>query len=110
MAEIDSFLSEILDKRGSDLHFIAGDPPRIRLYGDLSHLRPDRLTAEYVKTALYEIMPKAAVDATQPPVPVNSTITSAEQSLVGAFSKAGLIPKSYSFAPYVSTAFNSSVH
>src|SRR5919201_6538832 len=62
MAEIDSFLNEVLEKRGSDLHFIAGDPPRIRLYGDLSHLRPDRLSAEFVKQALYEIMPKAAVD------------------------------------------------
>src|ERR1044072_2056347 len=62
MAEIDSFLAEILEKRGSDLHFIAGDPPRIRLFGDLSHLTPDKLSAEFVKTALYEIMPKAAVD------------------------------------------------
>src|SRR5215469_12405764 len=62
MPEIDSYLTEILEKRGSDLHFIAGDPPRIRLYGDLSHLRPDKLTSDYVKQALYEIMPKAAVD------------------------------------------------
>src|SRR5215470_4882900 len=62
MAEIDAFLTEILQKRGSDLHFIAGDPPRIRLYGDLTSLRPDRLSPEYVKQALYEIMPKPAVD------------------------------------------------
>ena len=55
------------------------------------------------------VMVKAAADSTQTPVPVDSTVTSAEQSLVGAFSKAGLIPKSYSFSPYVSTAFNSSV-
>jgi twitching motility protein PilT len=62
MAEIDSFLIEVQDKRGSDLHFIAGDPPRIRVFGDLMHLRPDKLAAEYVKQALYEIMPRAAVD------------------------------------------------
>src|ERR1700749_218562 len=62
MAEIDSFLNEILEKKGSDLHFIAGDPPRVRQYGDLMPLRPDKLTAEYVKTALYEIMPKPALD------------------------------------------------
>ncbi|HXZ60956.1 MAG TPA: PilT/PilU family type 4a pilus ATPase [Steroidobacteraceae bacterium] len=62
MAQIDPFLSEILDKRGSDLHFIAGDPPRIRVYGDLMPLRPEKLTGDYVKTALYEIMPKTAVD------------------------------------------------
>src|SRR6202012_4409336 len=62
MPEIDNFLNEVLEKRGSDLHFIAGDPPRIRQFGDLMPLRPDKLTAEYVKTALYEIMPKPAVD------------------------------------------------
>jgi twitching motility protein PilT len=62
VAQIDPFLNEILEKRGSDLHFIAGDPPRIRVYGDLTPLRPDKLAPEYVKTALYEIMPKTAVD------------------------------------------------
>jgi len=59
---IDSYLNEILDKRGSDLHFIAGDPARVRLYGDLSALRPERLEANFVKDALYEIMPKTAQD------------------------------------------------
>ena len=49
MADIDAFLIEVLEKRGSDLHFIAGDPPRIRLYGDLMPLRPDKLAAEFVK-------------------------------------------------------------
>ena len=49
-------------RRGSDLHFIAGDPPRIRLYGDLSPLQPEKLAAELVKQALYEIMPKAALE------------------------------------------------
>src|SRR4030081_2829353 len=62
MAEIDAFLTEILERRGSDLHFIAGAPPRVRLFGDLTALRPDKLAPEYVKQALYEIMPKPAVD------------------------------------------------
>jgi twitching motility protein PilT len=62
MAQIDAFLIEVLEKRGSDLHFIAGDPPRIRLYGDLTPLRPDKLAAELVKQALFEIMPKSALD------------------------------------------------
>ena len=60
MPVIDSYLVEILEKRGSDLHFIAGDPARIRLHGDLSTLRPEKLAPEFVKDALYEIMPKAA--------------------------------------------------
>src|ERR1041385_1895026 len=62
MAAIDPYLNEILDKKGSDLHFIAGDPARIRQYGDLMALRPDRLEAAFVKDELYEIMPKPAVD------------------------------------------------
>jgi len=62
VAQIDALLIEVLEKRGSDLHFIAGDPPRIRLYGDITPLRPERLAAEDVKQALYEIMPKVALD------------------------------------------------
>jgi len=62
VAQIDPLLIEVLEKRGSDLHFIAGDPPRIRLHGDLSPLRPDKLAAEAVKQALYEIMPKKALE------------------------------------------------
>jgi twitching motility protein PilT len=62
LAQIDPLLIEVLEKRGSDLHFIAGEPPRIRLYGDLSPLKPERLAAESVKGALYEIMPKTAVE------------------------------------------------
>jgi len=60
VAEIDSFLIEVLERRGSDLHFIAGEPPRIRLYGDLMPLRSDKLTTEFVKQALYDILPKTA--------------------------------------------------
>ncbi len=62
MAQIDQFLEEILKRRGSDLHFIAGDPPRIRLHGDISPLRAEALSGEFVKGALYEIMPRKAVE------------------------------------------------
>jgi twitching motility protein PilT len=62
MPTIDTFLLEVLEKRGSDLHFIAGDPPRIRQYGDLQSLRPEKLAQDFVKDALYEVMPKTALD------------------------------------------------
>ena len=62
MPRIDEYLGVILDRKGSDLHFLAGDPPRIRLYGDLSPLRNERLEAATVKEILYEIMPRKAVD------------------------------------------------
>jgi len=61
MPIIDEYLKEVLSKKGSDLHFLAGDPPRIRLFGDLQPLRPDRLDKEFVQNTLYEIMPKTAV-------------------------------------------------
>ena len=62
MAAIDAYLQEVLGRRGSDLHFIAGDPPRIRQFGDLTPLRNDRLDQGFVKEALFEIMPKPAMD------------------------------------------------
>jgi len=62
MPAIDTLLIEVLQRNGSDLHFIAGDPPRIRQYGDLMSLKPERLAQDFVKEALYEIMPKTAVD------------------------------------------------
>jgi twitching motility protein PilT len=62
LARIDEFLAEILNRKGSDLHFLAGDPPRIRLYGDLTPLRQERLTPDFVRETLYEIMPRKAVE------------------------------------------------
>jgi twitching motility protein PilT len=62
MPVIDQYLTQVLERKGSDLHFLAGDPARIRLYGELKPLTPDPLAAEMVKTTLYEIMPKLAVE------------------------------------------------
>jgi twitching motility protein PilT len=59
---IDQYLLDVLQRRGSDLHFIAGDPPRIRQYGDLQPLKNERLEQAFVKDALYEIMPRTAVE------------------------------------------------
>jgi twitching motility protein PilT len=62
MAVIDAFLTQVLERDGSDLHFLAGDVPRVRQYGELKPLRPEPLEAEMVKTTLYEIMPKLAME------------------------------------------------
>src|ERR1700689_716253 len=62
MPAIDEFLTQVLKGNGSDLHFLAGDPPRIRQYGELKALREEPLSADTVKTTLYEIMPKLAVE------------------------------------------------
>jgi twitching motility protein PilT len=62
MAAIDTFLMQVIERDGSDLHFLAGDVPRVRQYGELKPLRPEPLDAEMVKTTLYEIMPKLSVE------------------------------------------------
>ena len=56
MNKIDEYLKDALSKSSSDLHFISGDPPRVRIHGELTLLRDDRLTTEGVRDALYEIM------------------------------------------------------
>src|SRR5580704_10075356 len=62
MPAIDVFLNQVLERDGSDLHFLAGDPPRVRQYGELKALSPEPLAADKVKMMLYEIMPKLAVE------------------------------------------------
>ena len=62
MPAIDSYLTQVLERNGSDLHFLAGDPARVRQYGELKALSPEPLLAEFVKTALYEIMPRLSVE------------------------------------------------
>ena len=62
MPAIDQYLTQVLERSGSDLHYLAGDPPRVRQYGDLKPLADQPLSADAVKTTLYEIMPKLAVE------------------------------------------------
>jgi twitching motility protein PilT len=58
---IDEYLREVLARNGSDLHFVAGDPPRIRLFGELQSLREERLDQDKVRDFLYEIMTRRAL-------------------------------------------------
>ncbi|MBT8084408.1 MAG: PilT/PilU family type 4a pilus ATPase [Woeseia sp.] len=56
MNKIDAFLTGALKKDSSDLHFISGDPPRVRVHGGLQVLQDEVLTTDFVREALYEIM------------------------------------------------------
>ena len=56
MNKIDEFLKQALAKSSSDLHFISGDPPRVRIHGSLTTLNDEILTLDFVKDAIYEIM------------------------------------------------------
>ena len=57
---IDDLLKQMLARKCSDLHLFSGDPPRIRLYGDLLTLDAPRLKADELKEMLYAIMPSRA--------------------------------------------------
>ncbi|MCX7055639.1 MAG: PilT/PilU family type 4a pilus ATPase [Proteobacteria bacterium] len=61
MAAIDEYLADVLNRKGSDLHFLAGDPARLRVYGELQPLRPEPLKADFVRETLLEIMPPKAI-------------------------------------------------
>ena len=62
MARIDEFLLEVIRRNGSDLHFMAGDPVRIRQYGKLQALSDEPLPPATAQELLLEIMPKRAQD------------------------------------------------
>ena len=46
MSQIDDYLKQVVVRNGSDLHFIAGEPPRARIYGELQILAPETLTRQ----------------------------------------------------------------
>ncbi len=56
MAEIDKYLRAMLSQDGSDLHFVAGEPPRIRAYGDLKAIENEPMAADRAATLIEEIM------------------------------------------------------
>ena len=63
MSLIEELLKETVEKNCSDLHFVAGDPPRIRQFGDLQTLRQEPLGQEEAETELEQIMPPKAKKA-----------------------------------------------
>jgi len=57
MSRLDELLDFMVVQNGSDLHLLAGDPPRMRQSGELVTLDDTRLGVEETQSALYEIMP-----------------------------------------------------
>jgi len=56
MNKIDTYLQAALKQNASDLHFVSGDPIRVRVHGGLQILVEEKLETELVGEALYEIM------------------------------------------------------
>ena len=60
MSQIDEYLRHIIHHDASDLHVIAGQPPRIRVHGTLQAMNVEPNNAEQTQNILYEIMPAKA--------------------------------------------------
>ena len=56
MNRIDAFLELAVNQGGSDLHMVSGQPPRIRISGDLQPIRFRELTVQDVQDFLLEFM------------------------------------------------------
>ncbi|MGI9270453.1 MAG: type IV pilus twitching motility protein PilT [Woeseiaceae bacterium] len=56
MNKIEAYLEAALKAKASDLHFVSGDPVRVRVHGDLRILMDEKLTVETVEECLFEIM------------------------------------------------------
>jgi twitching motility protein PilT len=53
---IDTFLELVVNQKGSDLHLVSGNPPRIRLYGDLFPVKYRELTLDETTALVHETM------------------------------------------------------
>jgi twitching motility protein PilT len=59
---IEDFLRSMHLRKGSDLHVMSGDPPRMRINGDLITLDNRKLDTEALSQSLLAIMPPTAVE------------------------------------------------
>ncbi len=57
MAKIDAFFKLMHDQGASDLHLVSGQPPALRLHGDIERIKYKVLTNDDLRSILYEITP-----------------------------------------------------
>ena len=62
MSMINDFLKSMQMRSGSDLHVVAGDPPRMRVHGELITLANKNLNPEELQGELFSIMPQSMID------------------------------------------------
>ena len=55
MAKIDSFFETLIAQGGSDLHLGEGEPPKIRIHGEIQSIREQVLTHEEMQSLLQEM-------------------------------------------------------
>jgi twitching motility protein PilT len=62
MSQIDNFLKSMSMRKGSDLHVVAGDPPRMRIHGELITLAKQTLDANELQGELFRLMSPALIE------------------------------------------------
>ena len=60
MARVDAFLELVVKQGASDLHLMSGEPPWLRIYGDLMAVKYRRLSISETTELLLEILPSFA--------------------------------------------------
>ena len=61
MAKIDAFFKLMNDQGASDLHLVSGQPPALRIRGDMERVKYKTLENDDLKAMLYEIAPEDKV-------------------------------------------------
>ena len=61
MARLDAFFKLMFDQGASDLHIVAGQPPILRVHGELERVKYDPLEEEQLRAMLYEIAPELKI-------------------------------------------------
>jgi len=61
MAKIDAFFKLMNDQGASDLHLVSGQPPALRIRGDMERIKYKVLENDELKAMLYEIAPEHKV-------------------------------------------------
>jgi twitching motility protein PilT len=58
MAKIDAFFKLMHEQGASDLHLVAGQPPALRIRGEIERIKYKVLTSDDLRAMLYEITPE----------------------------------------------------
>jgi twitching motility protein PilT len=58
MAKIDAFFKLMHENNASDLHLVAGQPPALRIHGDIERIKYKTLDSDALRSMLYEISPE----------------------------------------------------
>src|SRR3954469_24907964 len=61
MAKIDAFFNLMFEQKASDLHLSSGNPPMLRINGELHRVDYPPLESDALKAMLYEITPEYKV-------------------------------------------------